>query len=49
MSCFTPHIVLGLANELFRKWHLRVALFRNKYCTSQHVFVTHVTSSVACI
>jgi len=48
-SYFTSHIVLGLANELFRMWHLCVALFHKISCTLQRVFVTHVTSSVACI
>jgi len=42
-------IVLGLANELFRIWHLCVALCHKKSCTLQHVFLTHVTNNAACI
>lgn len=52
-SCFIPYIFLGLANELFRMWHLCVALFHKKSCTLQHVFFTryqqcslHLTSEV---
>jgi hypothetical protein len=52
-SCFTRYIFLGLANELFRMWHLCVALFHKKSCTLQHVFFTryqqcslHLTSEV---